>query len=628
MNRYGKPSIDDILALDKDLTIHYGPLHKLFERDEAFYELNFKDELDLPKEFASQGVVLPTARGFVDTFVDNIDIIHAKVRTYKKGLSKKLEEESQILRQFALGILHMTELSADISQWRVAGKHYAGHGLGALATFWDADMWPDKPIQKDDESEETYAERIDQWREETHLSLPIVIKAVHPHNLLPDPSTPRQFIIEKSDMIRIDAEKFYPWWKNPQQKKITENVVRIDYWDKDWHCVLVDTEPVLRVRGGIDHHRYGFIPYVLIESGMGNLSYQNKPEMRYVGILRYIYELLISDSRNYSIADVILSKTAWGGGFLENTGNPDAEVKTVDQGNFGTWQQLPLGIKAVTVTPQVPPDALLSHAARTSFHLQSYAAPNTLRGMPEAGVRSAVDREKIATLGRMRYAHAAPAFNAGAAKVLINCAKLFKNVIPGDVTVWFKSPSDEFDYYTIKKEQLKEPFNLMVEFSPVSGDDEYKRNMNLEQLRASGLAPVKWIWKQMPNVDPKEMELEFEKEKLNNDPGLQQMISAYAQSQLTKAIQSRIEAEQLKEGGIPPTAPAPPSGPGMLPMGTPGVGASPSRPLETGGRMIPPSRQVTQPGSAEDLNQAMAKIAPPRPKLAPLQGMMGGGNRP
>lgn len=610
----GKPTIEEILKLKDTLVDYYNPLQAKFERDEKFYELSFNDELDMPDEFVGMGIVLPTARDFVDTFVDHIDIANARVFANKKGVFKKSEEEAEMFRKFGLGVLHMTNLSTDISQWRVAGKHYALHGLGAFKTLWDADMWSDKPEKKDGESEEHYAERIDEWRDETHNSLPIVIQAVHPHNLLPDPSTPRQFIIEKAKMLRIDAEKLYPWWSNPEKKNIDDEVEKISYWDKNFHCELIDKEPILKIKGGVDKHKYGFIPYVLIESGLGNMSYLNTPETRYVGILRYIYDLLKSESRDYSISDIILSKTAWGGGFLENTGNVDVAVKAIDQGNFGSWQQLPPGIKPVTVTPQVPADALNNHLARTSYYLQAHAAPSSLRGMGEEGVRSGADRRLVISEAMSRFNYASEAFQAGAAKVLINCAKLFKNVIPGDVRVWARTPTDEFDEI-IEKAKLKEPFTCYVEFSPISDEDEYRRHTDMEQLVAAGIVTRKWARQRMSDVDPKSMELEEEKERLRLDPGIQQMVSAYAQAELAKAITARVGAEQLTE--TPPTPP-------MVPpiMQGQGQGTTP----QAGGRLIPPVPNMAPIGSGQAINNQMASAAVPRPKMN-QQGMGGGGNR-
>jgi hypothetical protein len=625
----GKPTTDDVLALEQKLTNFYGTTVDKFEKDEVDYELNFKDSLGLPTEFASQGVVLPTARDFVDTFVDHIDIANARVYSNRKAVYAKSELEAEAFRKFGLGMLHMTNLATDISQWRVSAKHYALHGLAVIGTFWDADLWPDKPEKKDGESEDSYAEKIDAWREETHLSLPIVLKSIHPHNVLMDPSNPRQFIIEKSTMLRLDAEKLYPWWKNPEDKEITEEVEKIEYWDKDFHCVLVDREPILRVKGGVDHHRYGFIPYVVIESGLGNLSFENRPEMRYVGILRYIHDLLISESRDYSVSDIILSKTAWGGGFLQNKGNAEVAVKIVDQGNFGTWQQLPPGIEPVTVTPQVPPEALNTHLSRTSYYLQAHAAPSSLRGMGEEGVRSGADRRLVISQAMARYQYANEAFAAGAARVIINCAKLFKNVIPGDMRIWARTPTDEFDMLIDKKE-LKEPFTCYVEFAPVNEDDEYKRHMDLEQLVAAGIVTPNWARQQMTNVDPKAVALDIEKEKLENDPAIQQMISGYAQAELAKAIQAKMAADQIKESGVPPAPVAPEMAGAMPPMPGQEAGIPPAPPLEVGGRIIPPIREITQPGSLPAIQNQQAGMMPPMPQMPRpgQQGMGGGGNTP
>ena len=58
-------------------------------------------------------------------------------------------------------------------------------------------------------------------------------------------------------------------------------------------------------------HNYGFLPYVEIDSGLGNQSIDGDVEMRWVGLLRYMSGILKSQSRNYSISDIMNMKGPW-----------------------------------------------------------------------------------------------------------------------------------------------------------------------------------------------------------------------------------------------------------------------------------------------------------------------------
>lgn len=604
-----KPTVEEIKELLPECTDYYNKLHdESFPNDEKLYELNFKKELDMPKEFEADGIVLPTARDMADTFVDHIDIQNARVFVNRKGENKKSMEEAEMMRKFYLGLIHRTIVESDISPWRVAAKHYVVHGLSTFKTVWDADRWVDKPERKENESEDNYASRIDTWRASTHDSLPIVIQAIHPSCIFPDPSYGgRQFVFEVQERRAFDVSKRWPHWGNPENKRIYDKVKYVEYWDNKYRCVLIDGEPVLKIPGGVAAHKYGFIPYTLIDSGLGNISSDNDPVKRYVGILRYIYDLLIAESRDFSISDSVLKKTAWPWGTIEDDGTGLAATVTKLNQSFGTYNPLPKGVKVVNQTPQVPPDALNQHLYRTSSYITAHAAPNSVRGLPEQGVRSGADRRLMIAEAASRYQYATEAFKNGTAKVLINCARLQKNVIPGNINVWARTPTDEFDV-EIDKEKMNEPFTCYVEFAPISEEDEYRRHDDLERLVSAGIVTRRWARTQMSNVDPIAMEISEEREKLMNDPGIQQIFSQYAQGKAYEAINKRSSADLAiasKKG-----EPLPPQG----------------QPQEAGRRLVPPIPNNAPLGSGDNLQNQLKNTRSQTP-LSSTQGQGGGGNR-
>ena len=601
--RKGKPTFEEIKTdlLPKCEKL-YNDLWTKFEQDQKYYELDFQEKLEMPTEFSSEGIVLPTARDFVDVFVDHIDISNARVFVNRKGTSDISAERAEMMRKFYLGLIHRTNVESDISPWRVAAKHYALHGLAVLKTVWDADRWPDKPIQGEGESEEDYAQRIDEWRAETHQSLPIVIQAINPRCVMPDPSYGgRMFVIEKHKRIVMDVSKRWPHWSNLNGKKVDAEVDYISYWDDTYRCDFIDGEPILKVKGGVAKHSYGFIPYIFIDSGLGNISYDAKPEMRYVGILRYIIDLLIAESRDFSISDIVLKKTAWPWFTIEGEGT---EAVTEIKQTFGTGTRLPPGITIKQQTPQVPPDALNAHLFRTSDYLSAHAAPRAVRGLSEQGVRSGADRRLIIAEAAARYQYSSEAFKNGAAKVLTNCARLLKNVIPGDVRVWARTPTDEFDMI-IKKDEMREPFTCYVEFAPISEEDEYRRHDDLERLMRSGIVTKQWARQQMSNVDPIAMRREETKEALRQSPSFLQAKDQYLGARMAEAL---AETQPL----VPPLAgPPPPTQVTAEPMP---------------GGLVPPIPQRAAPGSAEEMQLRMQQQRSQVP-LSSTQGQGGGGVR-
>ena len=586
----GKPTTDEILELYRKTKDIYLPLAEDFANDEKYYELDFKELLQLPAEFKTEGVVVPTARDMVDTFVDHIDVGNAKIQVNKKGTSEKSTEAVEMQRKFAYGLIYRTKVEADISPWRVAAKHYALHGLAVFKVLWDADLTPDG---KNDYSE-----------------IPIVIQAVNPACVYPDPGYGgRAYVFEAHEQTRLAVSERYSHFKNPAGKNIDEMIEMVSFWTPKYHAEFADGQPLLNIESGVDTHKYNFLPYIFIDTGLGNVDKKNDPRKRYVGILRYIRSLLVSESRNYSISDVVLALTAWPWGYLE--GENAHLVQKVEQ-KFGTWTKLPKGVKPIPMTPQVPPRALSEHLDRTYGYISGHAAPASLRGMPEEGVRSAADRRLMIAEGGTKYKYSEEAFKHGTAKVLDLATRLMKNIIPDTVRVWAMPAADDIDV-EVDRDLLIPPFTYYVEFAPVSEEDEYRRHDDLERLVQTGIYTPEFAWKQMSNVNPKEMEIMVEKFKINNDPNLHQMLMQYAMGIAMQAVQKRMAAEGAQGQLVLPG------------MGTLGSGIQGGT-EETMGRMTTGIPNTAQPGSASALQNTLANIRSKKP-INPMQGMGGGGAR-
>ena len=614
-----KPNVEEILELYAATKLRYeeSGIVQQWADDEKLYELDFFDELLLPDDFAAEGTVLPTGRDLVDTCTDQTDISNVRVWVNRKGESKTNEEEQELLRKFGLGVLYRNNIEASISPLRVAAKHYWIHGQAILKTVWDADRWMGRPERKDGESETSYAARIDEWRSSHHDSIPIVIQAVHPSSIMLDPFYDGgMFVFETREELCFNVKANFPGWENPRKKKTAEKVEHISFWTKDYRCELYDREPVLKVAGGVGKHTYGFIPYVAIDSGLGNISDDNDMRKRYVGILRYVRDILISESRNFSVGDIILKKSAFPWGYLKGKGaNAAAKISQ----KFGEYTPMPDDVEIVDMQPKIPPEALLTWLGVSSNYLSSHAAPNAVRGMGETGVRSGADRQQILAAASTRYQYSNEAFKNGVAKVLSNCARIMKNVVPGDIAVWARTPTDEFDI-TINKDQMKEPFTFYVEFSSQSEEDEYRRHDDLERLFKSGLVTKKWARKQMSNVDSTALELEEEVEKLLNDPMVQQINAQVLSGRLMAAMAKQQAAKDAKN---PTAAPVMPSGmppPGMQPplqMGQP--------PMQPGRQMSPQIPNNPALGSGGDIQNQLAAM---RSQSSMTQQGVGGGGRP
>jgi hypothetical protein len=605
-----KPGIEEIKQVFSKCEQLYGKTFESFRRSEKLYELDFKNELRISKEIESQGwkgVVLPTGRDAIDTAVSHTNLFHAEVHVNRKGKSDADEAAQRMEKALYTGIIYNANLESSISPWIVAGKHFWIYGRAVLRDTWDADMWLDKPLQKDSESDEAYKVRLEEWRDSTYERLPLKIEAVNPCSFMSDPSYGEQrYVFETHEQMVFDTKKMYPSWKNPLQREITDNSTYTMYWDKDFRCDLIDGEPVIPVKGGVVKHKYGFIPYVSIDSNLGNVSSDNAIDKRYVGLLKYCDDLLVSESRSYSIRDVVLAKTAYPTRHIEGD---TAGVQAKYEDKFGVVNVLPPNTKLMNDDPQLPPNALNYHLGDTSDRIASHAAPRAAQGLAEEGVRSAVDRQQIAAQASARYAYSTPAFAMGTAKVLTNCARIIKNVIKENVRVWARTPAGDYDM-VINPDKLKEPFTCSVEFSPISEEDEYRRHDDYERLLAAGIVPKNWIRERMSNVDSESVELQEMVDILKMSPSIAQMTDQYLAGKMAAVLSVKDAASKVKS--------APP------PQMNPQMGLAQTGEMPQGNRMIPPSSPKPAPGTAAGLQNAMRKMRSQTSMTQ--QGKNGGGN--
>lgn len=604
-----KPTLQEIKEQIERCKRIYSKVQERFQLDEKFYDLDFKEYLNIATDYAKDRIILPTARDVVDSAVNHTDIQNARVFVNKKGTSGTSIERSEMLRKFALGLIHRTNVESQIAPAHVGAKHFWEHGLAVFKTVWDADRWIDKPDQKEGESDNDYSVRLDEWRSQSHLSLPIVIQAVHPACIMPDPSTGGQmYVIERHTKSLFDAQMLWPKWSNPNGKTGDTNVEQVSIWTPQWRCELLDNEPLFKVGGGVFPHRYEFIPYTLIESGLGNMDSEALPEKRYVGILRYIFDLLVSESTNYSLCDILMKQETMKGGYI--TGADANDVKDVKQAYGQYW---PVGSKDVQFHDwehKLAPETAYAHLAVTSDYIAGHAAPRSSRGLSEQGVRSGADRRLIQAAAAAIYDYASPAFAHGWANILTKCARLVQNVIPGDFEIWARTPTDEFDM-VIKKNQFVEPYNFYVEFAPISEEDEYRRQDSLLKMynNGNGIITKSWARRQMSNVDPIAMDREEEKERLKLSPSFLQIKDQYV---------GQAFAEALQQSGLAPLPQEPqPVPPGMATGG-----------MEPPGRgMVPPIPNRAPLGSSGDMeNKLKAQLAGMNSGIQG-QGRGGGGNR-
>jgi len=531
-----KIKVSEVLELKEELVNYYNDINKLFDTDDEFYECDFADRMKLPNEVANR-TVLTTGRDMVDTAVDNTDIANARVYTTKKGLTNVADECAEMLRKFCLGLIYMTNTGFSMPPWRSGAKFFWKYGVTHFKDVYAADLWSPKPLQSKSIDFEADKKK---WEEETEPILPIIIKALHPRWVMPDPwhDIP-EFYLELHKKPKGLMSKQYP---NMSFSGTSEDIEYIEYWNKKDKCFLLDGISTFKGKAEVVDHKYGFIPYVTIDSGMGSIDGESDITSRWVGMLRHIYNLLVSESRNYTLADYVLETSALPWGFLE--GDNAGDVKEISKAH-GRYTPLPPGVKVHDMAPVMPNDGLRVWMSITQDLIASHTASDSMRGLSEKGVRSGADRRLIIAQSGQKFAYAKPAFQHGIARVLSNCAKIYKNVVPGNVRLWNWSnvDSNKIDE-VIDRDKLKEPFNIHIEFAAINEEDEFRRHDDLRANIQTGLDTKRSARKKMSDVDPAAMEEEEIRDSVRQ--ALIPVIQQKATEDAGLALQQLRAAENLK----------------------------------------------------------------------------------
>jgi hypothetical protein len=503
-----------------------------------------------------------------------------------------------MLRKFDTAMFYRTKIESDMSPWRVAAKHGCEYGMWCFETVYDPNKMPDEPEQQDGESDSDFEARKDRYTGELYDALPIVIRAVHPRNVYPDPAG--EFIIIEETKTVMQARE--EWGLIPSLVNIRVDttgskgdVKQVLFWNKDYRAIYVNGEPVLPGDSdGVIEHDYGFVPYVLGFSGLGNTDKSAKPENKAVGLIRYLRNLLRAESFAYSVQNIIIKAHSWPITFVSGPGaSALANIKL----KFGKIYEKPPGVTIEDYVKSAPPEIVMQHMEYTSSILAASAAPRSVRGLPESGVRSGTDRSLIISEARLRYDSILEQMQLSTAKVMSNCTKIMERVVPTDIRIWAKAPDGEFDV-KIDRSKIKHHYTTFVEFTPVSPEEEARRHADMMNLTKTGIISSSTARRRyMSQIDPEAEDIRVEAEKLRNDPAIRQVLAQIVAQELVGEATRLAKIKQLQAGQMPEQAAL--SMPG-------GAQALSSMMRQEAGAYKPPV-----PGSPEEMATQMAQAGVP-----------------
>ncbi len=492
----------DIDKLRIEMDVYFGQLHNEIRIDERYLRLDFRELLNIPSAFVRDAIVLPTAREVVDTATDHITPKFRRVNVPRRTTeTEKGTEQALKLTKFYEALLNWIEDQFIVSPFRTSVKHLAGIGLSTWRFDFDKKRHPTRPTRNQFEFEDDFMDAMEEWRQTREENLPFTLRVLHPTEVYFDPfHDPPEWGIQKSQRYVYDALRLYPAWKNPMGRKRSDKVEVLEFWDSHIRAVSVDKEPALKTRDGdgILQHRHGIHPFIIGGSGLGYEDAEKKAETRYSGFIRIIRDVLRSESRNFSIQDIVLKAGAWP--IRTATGEQANQVANMKL-EYGKIHPIPEGVEIGELASSLPPAVVFQAMQMANQIISGATAPRVSRGLQQPGLRSGFDRQVALGQATLRYQPLADSTERMMSQLLRNSGFLMERVIKEPISIAIGAQQDEF--LRVSGNDFKGHHAVKVKINVLEPSDEIRKMQNVISLVTSGLmSPQTAIRENLPNVDP------------------------------------------------------------------------------------------------------------------------------
>lgn len=495
-------NISEILEIYREMKEYYAALRNQWKEDEQFYDLEISEMLRLPKRFKKNAVVLPTSREVVETAVDHIAPQMWRVTVPRKSESSAAIAQAQKLQRFYEALLHYFDRNATVSPFREGAKHISLYGRSDWRIYVTATHLPDEPRRADFDTEEAYQEAYDGWRESRNLTLPYKLYVINPYEVLPDPFNEEpEWVIQLSSKQVGHLGRVYPYWPNKNGLKVTALAEVVEYIDNKVRAVIIDGQPALRTSdgGGVVQHRWGVHPFIIGGSGLGYDDTEHRPEKRYIGMLRHIRDVLLAESRSFSIADIVMAASAWP--IQVAQGDRANEVPALKL-EYGDIQPLPPGVTISNLAPSLPPDLLFSFLQLTNSIVSSQS-PRVLRGLPSPGTTSGFDRQLQLGPAKLRYTPISHSLQNMMTRLCQKTSIISRRVVKGSISL--ASSATQNDFISVSPNDFKNHHAVMVKLNVLEPEDEIRRHQDgIAMVNSNVMSVQDFIRIYRPDTDPDE----------------------------------------------------------------------------------------------------------------------------
>lgn len=543
-------SFDDLDTLRIEMEGYYGKLHKEIKTDERYLKLDFRELLNIPAAFVRDATVLPTAREVIDTATDHITPKFRRVNVPRRTTeTAKGTEQALKLRRFYESLLNWLEQQATVSPFRSGVKHMAGLGLTAWRFDFDKKRHPTRPTRNQFPTEDDFMEAMEEWRFIREENLPFALRVLHPTEVYFDPfHDPPEWFIQKSSPYVYDAERQYPSWGNPNERKRSDKVELLEFWDGHFRAVSIDKHPGLKTRNGegILQHKWGIHPLIVGGSGLGYDDMEKSAETKYSGFIRIIRDVLRSESRNYSIADIVMKAEAWP---IRTASGEQANQIANLKLEYGKIHPIPEGVTLDTLSPSLPPQMVYTAIQLANQIVSGATAPRVSRGLQQPGLRSGFDRQVALGQATLRYQPLADSIERMMTRLLHNAAILMERVVKEPISIAVGAEQDEF--IRVSGNDFKGHHAVKVKINVLEPSDEIRKMQNVLSMVTGGLmSPQTAIRENMPNVDPDQELGRILASRLLFSPEMMSLLANASVADVAENLEIQEILQQILQGAV------------------------------------------------------------------------------
>jgi len=388
------PTLDEINERLKSYEAFYGKLHELQIELDKFYELTF--DANVPSRFPTRKS--SKARDWIDVGVTHFTLDNPMARVVPRRDSDEARKQAGVVETFYNFWMHK-----DIKVIKNCAKKVLLRGEGFLRVNMDDlyfGSYNGKPITNlsDEERKEYNEKRLFHFPLYHSSPDPINVFCSPAHDGLVPADVFEKFPITAAEAVALSRKNGWNWTTD---KKPTQPVSWVSYYDAFWRCFLLDNIPVLQ--GEVQPNIFGFVPYVHFDSGAGQTSYEGKPEYEYRSLLYGKQDILKMESRMLSMIDVINARYAWLKYKLK--GNPELIKQYYPDNKIPTDPdviliEIPGQMEIEVVTGESPPQGLFQEWGM----IQNMASPPAvLGGVKVPGVYSGSFQEDLMSSAKSTY---------------------------------------------------------------------------------------------------------------------------------------------------------------------------------------------------------------------------------